>query len=369
MDARERFVRTLTGREVDRVPFMPIFGVFSQTRAKWHAEQPERMAEVQAIPFEGKGRGWAPVDVNVGPSRTLPRETIEDTPDHELYRDGDGTVRMREKASAFTYHIVDYPVKSADDWHRYKARFLDPDDPARFPANWKALCAQYARRDYPLMLKHHGVYGYARNVMGDEALMYAFYDDPGLVHDIMTTVTDLALSIWKRVLPDVRPDLVECWEDMASKNGSLISRAMFEEFMAPQYRRITDFAAENGIEIVLVDSDGLVDELADWFAEVGVNALYPFEVRAGSDPAATRRRLPGLGMLGGLEKDVLAAGREAIDAEVEKAEALIKLGRFIPGVDHSPLPNAILDNYVYFYGQLRRVVMSTRPGQGGSTFP
>jgi len=35
-----------------------------------------------------------------------------------------------------------------------------------------------------------GVYGFARKMMGDEALAYAFYDDPNWCTDIMDTYTD-----------------------------------------------------------------------------------------------------------------------------------------------------------------------------------
>lgn len=55
-------------------------------------------------------------------------------------------------------------------------------------------------------------------------------------------------------------------------------------------------------------------------------------------------------------------GKEAIDRELEKARAYIKLGRYIPGPDHFVLSNVSWANYRYFMERLREVVMTTKPG-------
>ncbi len=59
----------------------------------------------------------------------------------------------------------------------------------------------------------------------------------------------------------------------------------------------------------------------------------------------------------------MAWGREAIDAEVERARGLIRLGRFIPGPDHFVLSDVSCANYCYFMERLREVVMETAPEQ------
>jgi uroporphyrinogen-III decarboxylase len=195
--------------------------------------------------------------------------------------------------------------------------------------------------------------------MGDEQLLYAFYDSPGLVHDIMDSYTDMVLAIWARMARDVAFDLIEFWEDMASKNGSLISPATFREFMLPNYRRVADFARVHGIEIILVDSDGYIDDLAAVMMEGGVTAMYPFEVGAGCDVPAVRRRYPSLGIIGGLAKEAMIRGKATIDREMERARQLIRLGRLIPGPDHFVLSNVSWAHYRYFMERLREVVMTT----------
>lgn len=219
--------------------------------------------------------------------------------------------------------------------------------------------AHYRTRDYPLQLTHRGVYGFARNLMGDENLAYAFYDEPGLVHDIMETYTNLALRVWEKQVADVDFDLIECWEDMASKNGSIISPDTFRAFMAPCYGRVAAFAREHGIEVILVDSDGYIEELAGLMREAGVTALYPFEVQAGNDVGRVRDRYPSVGIIGGLRKEAMYEGRAAIDREMERARAWIRRGRYIPGPDHFVLNLASFDNYRYFMERMKDVVLTT----------
>jgi len=161
---------------------------------------------------------------------------------------------------------------------------------------------------------------------------------------------------------DVQFDLVEFWEDMASKTGSIISPDSFNEFMAPNYRKVRDFAAAHKIPILLVDSDGYTDELAHLMAANGVNSLYPFEVGAGCDTLKVLRELPTMSAIGCLEKNACALGKDAIDEQMEIARKLIKNGRCIPGTDHFVMYDASFENYMYFMNSLRDVILTTKPG-------
>lgn len=131
--------------------------------------------------------------------------------------------------------------------------------------------------------------------------------------------------------------------------------------MSPNYRKVADFAGEHGIKVILVDSDGYIDDLAEVMLQAGVTAMYPFEAGAGCNVAEARRRYPTLGIIGGLRKETMIYGKEAIDREMEKTRGYIKLGRLIPGPDHFVLSNVSWANYRYFMERLREVVMTTRP--------
>lgn len=360
MNTRERFIRTLTGKETDRVPFMKIFGGANTVNPEWENEYPgisDCLDEL--IGFEGKHRGWQRTRVNMELCGTGKDEMMEDTDTRKVIRKGDGrlVVTLKKGKQNLTY-TKEWPVDNANDWVRIKDAYLDANDPLRFPADWDVCIAEYRQRDYPLQLSHGGVYGFARKMMGDERLAYAFYDDPSYVHDIMDTYTDMCIKIWDRMVRDAEFDLIECWEDMAFNSGPLISPELFNEFMKPNYLKIKSFADDNRIPIILVDSDGRIDKLVPLMLAVGINCMYPFEVQAGCDVRKILDIYRGLGACGGLDKNVMDKGKDAIDREMERARRMIQKGRLIPGPDHFPI-NAGFENYRYFMQRLKEVIFST----------
>jgi hypothetical protein len=365
MNARERFIRTLTGQEVDRVPFMKVFGGTNAVMPTWEAEYPGISKCIdEIIGFEGVYRGWQITPVNTGLSQIGETTIIEDSSEQRVEKRGDGSVVIIKKGQNHSFsHTIEWPVKNREDWERIKNQHLQADDTERFPEDWNQYVECYKNRDYPLQLTHGGVYGFARNMMGDEKLAYAFFDEPELVHDIMDSYTDMCIKIWSKMVVDVDFDLIECWEDMAFNSGMLISPAIFREFMKPNYIKIRCFAQEHNISIILVDSDGYIEDLTCLMLESGVNCMYPYEVQAGNDVCRVLDTYPNLGAVGCLDKNVMDIGKDAIDKEMVRARELIKTGRLIPGPDHFPIKSSF-ENYRYFMERLKEVVMTTKPEQG-----
>ncbi len=364
MTTRERFVRTLTGQEVDRVPFMRIFGGGNAVLKTWEKENPGAGQYVdELLGFEGGYRGWRITPANFWLCGDITNEVIEETDQYFIRRYNYGMVEKVVRDGDYHAHTLRYPVRTWEDWEKIKKNYLNPDDPRRLPADWHNYVELYDGRSFPLQLTHGGVYGFARKMMGDEGLCFAFYDEPELVHDIMDSYTDFCLKLWEKMCVGVQYDLIECWEDMASKTGSIISPQLFREFMTPNYRKIRAFADEHGIPIVLVDSDGNINDLCRLMMEGGVNVMYPFEAGAGCDPLRILKENPKLGAIGCLEKNAAALGDDAIEEQMELARALIRGGRCIPGPDHMVLENVTFEGYKKFMRRLREVIMTTKPGQ------
>jgi len=369
MNTRQRFNAVMTGRPADRVPFMKVFGGGNAIVPHWEDDCPgigEKIDEM--LGFEGGYRGWQVAPVNQGLCGGCGKpQVIEEDPSRCLVRTGLGKeVVEQRKGGDYRHHRVAFAVQGRADWETIKAERLAVDAPQRFPDDWPDHVARYADRDFPLQLTHGGVYGFARNLLGDEGLCLAFYDDPDLVRDILETFTDTVIGIWEKMVADVPFDLIEFWEDMAGKNGSVVGPGIFREFIAPQYQKVRQFADRHGIEILLVDCDGSVEQLTGWMLAAGATALYPYEVQAGNDAAKMLDAYPALGVIGGLNKESmagpdLAAARSAIDREMDRAAALISKGRLIPGPDHFVLSNVRWESYRYFMEQLRQVVMTTPP--------
>ncbi len=363
MNSRERFIRTLLGRDVDRVPFIKVFGGKNTILPQWEEEMAGLSICIDnLLQFEGADRGWQRSPVNMRLSQRGIPVVIKETDEEVVSKWNDGTIDVYRPGMDYYRHTIEWPVKTKKDWDYVKEHHLQADDPERFPADWHEYLQKAKNRDYPLQLFHGGVYGFARTLMGDVNLAYAFYDCPELIHEIMDYYTEMVISIWTKMVRETDYDLIECWEDMACKSGMLVSSKIFQEFIRPRYLRIAQFARQYDIKIILVDSDGLIDELTELLLESGVTSIYPYEVQAGNDVAAMLERFPKLSIIGGLDKNVMAKGKPYIDEELEKAREFIQKGRYIPGPDHFVLSDVSWKDYRYFMEGLREVVMTTKPG-------
>jgi len=64
-------------------------------------------------------------------------------------------------------------------------------------------------------------------------------------------------------------------------------------------------------------------------------------------------------MTGGIDKRVLAWGKEHIDVELQrKVAGLIDKGGYIPTIDHSIPPDVPYENFVYYWEQKKRMILS-----------
>jgi uroporphyrinogen decarboxylase len=118
--------------------------------------------------------------------------------------------------------------------------------------------------------------------------------------------------------------------------------------MLAPYQRLTGLLRDHGVDIIYVDTDGDCWKLLDLFIEGGVTAMYPFEVQSNMDVRDVRRKYPQLALQGGIDKKALAAGREAIDRELEAKVPVAASGGYIPHVDHAPPPDISWENFRYY---------------------
>ena len=149
-------------------------------------------------------------------------------------------------------------------------------------------------------------------------------------------------------------------EDMSYNHGPMLSKALFDEFMAPYYRRIVPRLRELGI-VVFVDTDGDVTEAVDWFEQVGVQGVLPLERMAGVDVARLREDHPDLRMIGAFDKTVMHLGQQALREEFERLLPVMRQGGYIPSVDHQTPPEVSLGQYRQYLELLREYCDKAAP--------
>ena len=127
--------------------------------------------------------------------------------------------------------------------------------------------------------------------------------------------------------------------------------------MMPRYKKITDLLRSYGVDVIYLDSDGNVEQLIPLWLEVGINFLWPFEVAAGNDAVALRKKYGKDLIIGGtIDKRALIKGKEAIREEVmSKVPFLLESGGYFPSVDHGVPPDVTFKSYCYYINLIREI--------------
>ena len=272
--------------------------------------------------------------------------------------------QFKQDSDASMPEYIGAPVRTPKDWQEIKRRF-DPTSPGRYPADWPALVSHWRRekpilRLYGFVQTYYGgpsLFGFVRMLLGAERALYAFYDEPLMVHDMMETATEFSIAMLEKALREAPVTLAQFWEDMCYRSGPLISPALVREFMVPRYKRITDAIRRAGVDIIFLDSDGNVEQLLPLWLESGINGHFPMEQQAGNDIGAYRKKYgQDLLMSGGIDKRALARGKEAIDRELESKIPLAFEGGYVPALDHGIPPDVSYANYMYYWERKKRLL-------------
>ncbi len=363
---REQYLDLMTFGRVERPMFVELFGPLVGLEEEWRRQGAET-DELDLTAFD-----WDFVEtVGCGGATGLrggaERRTLEETDEYRIERDHLGrTVKMFKRASTIA-HPLDFPVHDMDTWLKLKPLYAfsaDRVDPDAVEA------ARKAQGQGVLVVGGiPGAFDTPRQLMGEEAACLAYYTQPELMHDIISTVCDTSARVLERVTDRLAIDQLSVHEDFAGKSGPLAGPKQIREYFQPYFRRVWDMVRSRGARIFQMDSDGNVGPVLDALIECGLTCIYPMEPAAGMDVVEVRNRHGRrLAMLGGIDKHVLRQDRAAIRRELEyKMQPLMREGGMVFGLDHR-IPNGTpLDNYRYYVDTGREILglPPRRPGLKG----
>jgi Uroporphyrinogen decarboxylase (URO-D) len=332
MNHVERFRAVMNFQSVDRLPLWEWAMWWDETIARWHQE------------------GLSPV-LKCSEVIEIATQFGLDPYQQFWFSTTDPTIEA-------TQHHVEGIISNIDDYRRLR--------PTLFPCHDAAIAnmAPWAERQRAgaavVWCTLEGFFWFPRTLMGFEKLMYAFADQPELLHEINQDLLQFNLTLLEKILRVCTPTFVTIAEDMSYNHGPMISRRTFNDFVAPYYRALIPRLLERDI-IPIVDTDGDVTMLVPWLAEVGVNGVLPLERQAGVDGARLREQYPQLLMVGHFDKMTMTRGESAMRAEFERLAPLMKQGGFIPSVDHQTPPGVSLEKYHVYLRLLNEYVRSAHP--------
>jgi len=344
---REEYLAYMTFQANERPLLTEIFGPMVGLKEEWE-EQGASPAELDFSAFRYRAPLINVVPVKCGWIGGRETELIEDSDEFLIYRDAMGRTMKLQKGRATLALPMDFPVKTMDDWLAVKPHYAFNKD--RLAGNWAERMQKQHAAGYAIMAFVPGAFAEPRELMGDEELCVAYYDNPELIHDMLDTFADTSVRVLERVTSQVPVDILHVHEDMAGKSGPLAGPRQVEEFFTPYYRRIWDMMRERGTTLFSVDSDGNMNAVVGPLLEAGVNVLKPLEPAAEMDIVQLRRTYgTRLAFEGGIDKHVIRRSREEIVAELEyKLPPIIASGGCVFGLDHRVPDGTPLTNYRFY---------------------
>lgn len=369
MTARENALAILHYQNYDAVPVVH-FGFWRETLEKW-AQQGYITQEEAASWDDGntadrrisKKLGfdfnwYTVVNTGFGLYPEFEREILEVLPDNtRKVRDNNGVTVLEKPGVVSIPRELEHLLKDRASYEEfYKPRLQACAQ--RAPLSNFAPFQTAEGRDTVVGLHCGSLYGEFRNWVGVEGSSYLYADDEELYREILNDVGELSYQMTKRALESgAQFDYAHFWEDICFKNGPLVIPDVFEDVVGPHYKRITDLCKSYGITIISLDCDGCIDTLIPtWFAN-GVNTMFPIEVGTWNASIAPWREKYGreLRGVGGMNKNVFAHGRQAVDAEIERLKPLVALGGYLPCPDHRIAPDAQFETVQYYCERMRQV--------------
>lgn len=285
-------------------------------------------------------------------------KTLEERPDgSRVIRDGSGLIVLVKPGIVSIPAEIGTSLTDRSVWEQeYLPRLRFSME--RIPTELLETLRDDAGREIPVGIHCGSLMGRMRDLLGVEQMSYLMADDFDLYEEIIDTMDGLCYDCVKAMLDSgAKFDYAHFWEDICFKNGPLVIPSMFDEYVGPHYKRITDLLHSHGIDIVSVDCDGWIDRLIPTWLENGVNTMFPIEVGTWNASIAPWREQYGreLRGVGGMNKTVFSRDRAAVDAEIERLRPLIELGGYIPCPDHRIAPDAKYENVQYYCDRMQNL--------------
>lgn len=363
--SREDYIGLMTFENNDRQMFCELFGPLVGLEDEWRV-QGASSAELDMTGFDWDYVPTVQLAAETGLFRGLEPLVLEDTAEYCITRDEYGRTAKLIKSSSTIPLPQTYPVTDMDSWLKIKPKFVFCEE--RLDRDQLEWAAGQQRQGALLVLPVPGGFDLPRQLMGEEELCYAYYDQPELISDIMETLTGTCTKVFERLHAlGVTVDNLAIHEDMAGKSGPLIGPSLIEASVDPYYRTVIRLAAECGCRLFAQDSDGNMNAVLDSFVDTGLNVAFPAEPAADMDIVALRKKYGNrLAFKGGIDKHVLRKDKAAIRDELEyKLQPLMQQGGVAFGLDHR-IPNGTpLENYRY-YVETGRELLGLPPLDGTS---
>jgi uroporphyrinogen decarboxylase len=339
MTPRERVYRAVHHQETDRVPIdfdvSPSEELFSRMKKSLRVTTNEEVLRRlnidlrNTVVFTSAGIPPEPMDND----RVM---TAWGVPYHARY----GTAVEHPLGEAVTFDQID------------SCSLLDPDKVDydrmdKLAESWSGYCV-YGGYWSPITY-------IAQNLLGMDRYMMLFYEDPELLDFLLDKITDIALTVNKRIFGRLKDKMQIFFmgDDYGTQESLLTSIDFWRRRIKPRIGRIIDLARNEGY-LIQFHSCGCVAPLIPDFIELGVQILNPVQVSAkGMDLRTLKSRFGGkIAFNGGIDtQELLPFGtpEEVAEAAVSTLKTAAPGGGYVFAPSQSFLPEVPTENILALY--------------------
>jgi len=334
MDSRERVLTAIRHREPDRVPIQD--SPWAATVDRWKREGlPDGMSPTDFFNYEMTGFG-------ADTTPQFPVEVIREDARYIVERNSFGGIRRNHRDYSTTPEIIDWPVKSREDWEKIKPR-LRPHDRR---VDWVSGLSVFQReRSRGRFITYNAAVGYDKiqSYVASPQLLRAVIKDPDWVTDMYETDANLAIDMCERMIDGgFAFDGAFLFCDLGYRIGLFFSPRHYEAQLHPVFKKLCSYFHGRGMPVIL-HCCGRVKDLIPYFIEEGIDVLQPLEVKSGMDVVELKRQYDGkIAFMGGIDVRLMALDDpKPIEEEIRRKFAVAKEGGgYIYHSDHS-VPNNV----------------------------
>ncbi len=358
MRSGERMKATYEFGPVDHL-YRTEFSIWPEAIERWKGEGlPDDWQESNLFMYDPPGVFQTGLNLDWCEPPFMPQfeaKVLEVCGDHEIIQDTAGRHLkvFKGRRHGFMPDYLRHVVSNMAEWEAVAPR-LDPSNDVRWDGLADRVLTQRRLTDEAggiLDQRLIGGYMYLRALIGPEDLLYMFYDQPEVIHALMQGWLNLMDAAFARVQAVVEIDEVFMAEDICYNHGLLISPDMFREFLMPYYQQLLGNARARQPRGLYfhIDTDGDCRPSIPLYLELGLTRMSPCEVASGCDVVEIGKAHPNLMLSGGIDKRVLAAGKDAIDAHLAHIMPfMVERGGYYPTCDHGVPIEVSFENYMYY---------------------
>ena len=341
MTGRDRVLLALNHKESARIPMHD--SLWSATIKRWKKEGLPEEVDVNEY------FGWDFTFLGANCTPRFPVKVIEKNERFIIQTTPQGGKRKNFLDYTTTPEVIDWPIKTKDDWKEIKKR-LKPDFTR---VDWVSALDIYNKaRDEGKFICFSGGFGYdiLQSYIKSEQLLITMIEDPEWVKEMIMTLAELTLVMMEFMMKNgFSFDGAFFYNDMGYRNGPLFSPDAYLKTHYQADKMAYGYCHSKNMKVIL-HCCGNVKEFIPMLIDAGLDCLQPLEVKAGMDLIELKEKYGDkLSFMGGIDTRLMNdPDKTKIENEIKtKFAVAMKNGGYIYHSDHS-IPNTVsFSDYCY----------------------